>query len=360
LCHSAQTFFIKHYSMKKTFSIIYISSIVLAISLVSCLKHKAAMPPNLRGLIESDENCSVYIGTCYDTAKISPPIMTFPNFHEAANYKRYATLNPNNISEVLFYKSYQPLFIQNIVPKNIIATIPYPTYATPLWQPKWSKKNKLLLANGVVFTMNINGDSIVQQTFTGAHHSTDWDYEGNRFVSEHFTDAKDSLTGHNIGKSSYFIKNIYTGVYDSILVPRASAGQRWNNQNGILAYPYRDYYDYKKQGYSILNTIDKSIYSILVNSLDPSIFSWVSNSSFVYFDNETRKLYKLDIIEKKQKCIGKICSNEVIGCLDFDYASNTLMLLSQQTKDEGDNKFLNSSRLYYYNLTTQKVTEYDL
>jgi len=285
-------------------------------------------------------NCNHPADFCTDNyfpnIDLSQPHIDYMFYYDT-NYVKWTYFNPNNVNEIIYckdvgFRSTQIIkFNLSNKQKQILHT------GFLLSPPKWGRKHWILLTHGAqIWKIKDNGDSLTQLTFTYANYNPEWNYAGDKFITE--------FTGYS--------SNTYSRIYDlngqvTDSLPYFLYGEVWQNDS-LMIYPGIQTYTI-----GVTNILNKSSYTLYNDGIikDDMILSvyWLPDFNEIVFTSP-KGIYKYNIQTNKITCLKLKCKNDMYLNPCIFYPGNKIMFYKEHQKYMGNMEVLISSKIVLLNL----------
>ena len=302
---------------------IYISYVILCISVSSCKKSEPLILPIVN--VEEADSCyckplleqeiSFGCGSCdtdFDETYLGSPI-----------------INPNNSDELIYLDNQYPnsrMMFYNIqthekrvlVNENVASNF------------SWSKKDWVLFQRSADFNLykvKSNGDSLTQLTYGGKWFHGQWNHEGNKFIVYR--------KFNSISKS--FIMNEQGMVIDSLT--------NWQHRSGYWSHPLY-YLGELTSLIAVINIENKSIVKNLNFGTNIRLVGWVSLEEFMY--RQGTKLYLYNITTNQTKLIKCNC-NTSYQTNTFSSDFSKILFVKIVDSLQTNNRIFEDSKLIFMN-----------
>jgi hypothetical protein len=294
----------------------------------SCKKEQKGIIKNM--IFNIDSNC-----TDTEISTLDEPPQGF-SFHFDSNFVSMPFFNPNDPSEFIYYNQYSTnnIYIYN----RATNTKKFLTTAILKFPPKWGKNNWVLLDNGVINKIKINGDSL-QELSIG--YNPEWNHNSTK-IAYH-------TTNWNIGKNIGVIYDFESNSKDTLPF-MLNGGKCWQNQSNKMVF-YSSEETMKGFVLIDMNTQTRT----LLNKIDsPTPPCWINENEFVFCLNQY--LWVFNTITHESKAITKLCSNEHVSYLSYSPISKELLAAVDHWKAEDAVTIFVSSKIMILNFANNSVS----
>lgn len=276
---------------------------------------------------------------CKDSVEELPEINSGYQFVEDPTNVRYASFNPNNPNEIIYYRDNYVIggtnevliYDRTLQSSKVLANLKLNS------PPKWGKNGWILLSSNGVYKIKENGDSL---GLIASGTYPEWNYTSTKFVCT------------SPGTSNGYIYDFLNNTTENLSF-HIGYGPAWQNQKNLMVhFPT----DQVMQGFNLGDMNVKTNKRILYQ-MSSHLPCWLNDSEFVYTQDDKLKI--LNIENYTISTIAKFCANDHGHFLSYSQISNELMMPVEHWKSIGPELVEISGRIMVLNFNTYTVSYFN-
>lgn len=324
---------------------------VLLCFCLGCKKDKPAGMVSVNDFTFLENNIFDLNGNCKDTLIPElPEISSGYEFVDINTNLKFASFNPNNPNEIVYYRdNYNLNGVHSVMIYDRVSNTERLLVDKQIISPpKWGKNGWILLSAGNIYKIKDNGDSL---EVIANGYSAEWNYDCTKFAYP----VVDGNTNKYVGVVQDFVSH----VKDTLPFMLGSHND-WQNQSNKMVFHTSE------MAYNGVNIVDmdKREKTMLLNLPNQSFIPcWINDKEFVFVGEHPltfkKHLFACNILNRTVTVLGTFCSNDFSSFLNYCPLSNELITVVHHWQSLGGVKIKITTQLMILNFNTHAITYYN-